>query len=259
MRKITGAVAVWLLYGSLAFGQFQAAQLDIEATSRKAIVNTGKAVVREGYILIGNAANPVVKNVGFIDIKTPMKSFAFQASDEKRNVVEIQQATDTQLIVFRTGKTWVTIYGTTAEDKPIISTVIVDVAGSDTTPDDPDIEPDEPDVKPDPDIPSDSGFRVLMIRETGELLPQAQQAIFASGVIRNYLNANTVKDGAQPEWRIFDKDMEIYDQSSVWFRWMQRPRNQIPWVIISNGQQGYEGPLPADVPSMLELLKKYGG
>lgn len=108
-----------------------------------------------------------------------------------------------------------------------------------------------------------AGFRVLMVYETTELpkLPAAQQIIPYSKTIRDYLDAKCVLGGDNKtrEYRIFDKDIDTKFESAVWQNAMKRTRTSIPWIVISDGKTGYEGPLPQTVADTLALLKKYGG
>lgn len=118
-------------------------------------------------------------------------------------------------------------------------------------------EPKPPDVAP---IPVD-GFRVLIIHESADKIPPAQRAIVTAQVIRQYVNAKCVKgpDGVTAEARFWDKDTIVSGESKLWQDAMNRPRSSIPWIIISTGKAGFEGPLPATVADTLALLKKYGG
>ncbi len=111
-------------------------------------------------------------------------------------------------------------------------------------------------------IPVD-GFRVLMVYETGDVqkLPSAQAAVLFSKSIRDYLDGKCVlgPDGKTREWRIWDQNIDPTLESSLWQTAMKRPRASIPWIVISTGKTGYEGPLPKDVEATLDLLKKFGG
>lgn len=111
-------------------------------------------------------------------------------------------------------------------------------------------------------IPVD-GFRVLIVYESSELskMPAAQQSILYSKPVRDYLNAKCVMgpDGKTKEWRIYDKDVATDAESKTWQDAMKRPRQSIPWLIVSDGKTGYEGPLPGSVDEAMAILKKWGG
>lgn len=108
-----------------------------------------------------------------------------------------------------------------------------------------------------------SGNRVLIVYETGDRLPASQAAILTSGVLRDYLDAKTIKDEHNPTgaYRIWDKDVKL-DHPSVSASWkaaMARPRASTPWLIVSNGRTGFEGPLPKTVAETMKLLATYFG
>ena len=123
-----------------------------------------------------------------------------------------------------------------------------------------------PDPIPDPisDVPIPyPGFRVLVVYETADLtkMPAAQQNVLFTKVVRDYLNEKCIAgaDGKTKEWRMWDKDVATQGETKLWQDAMKRSRKSIPWIVISTGKTGYEGPLPADVPAAMELLKKFGG
>lgn len=125
----------------------------------------------------------------------------------------------------------------------------------------------KPDPTPvDPPTPApipDAGFRVLMIYETATAasLPANQIAALNSQAVRNYLNAKCVvgPDGKTREWRLWDKDVNVSNESTIWQNAMKRPRTAVPWIIISDGKKGFEGPLPVNSAELLKLLKQFGG
>lgn len=122
----------------------------------------------------------------------------------------------------------------------------------------PDPKPDPP--KPDPPSPAPiplAGFRVLVVYESS--VANSTLAIVSAKPVFDYLMAKCAKDGASAEWRVFDKDVKLDNAKQHWKDAMARPRTTIPWVIISNGVSGYEGPLPKTADETLALLKKYGG
>jgi hypothetical protein len=123
------------------------------------------------------------------------------------------------------------------------------------------IGPDVP-KPPDPKPPIPGGaFRVMIVYETSAALPSGQQAIITGKAIRDYLAAKTVPtpDGGKRGWYIADKDADFSQESKTWRDMLARPRTQIPWIIITTATASYEGPLPPDVASTLQLLTKFGG
>jgi hypothetical protein len=118
----------------------------------------------------------------------------------------------------------------------------------------PDPEPD-PDVKP--PIP-EPGFRVLIIIDDDQNLPQLQQAIVSGAEVDEYLNKTCVTEpSGQAGWRVYDKDAEIESDLDVWKKAIQRRPESTPWVIVSNGKTGTEEPLPESPSKFIELCKKY--
>lgn len=115
--------------------------------------------------------------------------------------------------------------------------------------------PPTPPIPPIPPAPIPTqGFRALIVRET------AQKFAGLSQEVRDYLDSKCVKVGQQPEWRLFDKDQSVVNESKIWQDAMALERATIPWVIISDGKQGFSGPWPdGDKAAQLALLKKYGG
>lgn len=146
----------------------------------------------------------------------------------------------------------------------------------------PPVPPDPPTPKPPAPTPSPiqvPGLHVLIVEEKMQLakMPPAQLAIRTDPQVRKYLEAKcaTEPDGTHKAYRIWDKDTPAGNDLLLWQDALARSRDYsytdatgkaihvkdyTPWVIISNHPSGgYEGPLPANVPEMLKLLKKYGG
>lgn len=158
--------------------------------------------------------------------------------------------------------------------------------------------PQPPSPDPPAPIPAD-GFRVLFVVERADLPRYPREVMNVMGDTRKvipYMNAKCVKgpDGT-PEWRQWDKDDPTGAEEKHWQDAMKRPRtltvknlpngefsvinglgqqirlfarmedaqkfvgNTLPWLIISNGKTGWEGPVPHSVDDMLSLLQKYGG
>lgn len=126
-----------------------------------------------------------------------------------------------------------------------------------------------PTPNPPPPPPADPapipapGFRVLVIYDTLSVttLPAAQQAALFSKNVSEYLNARCIRgmDMKTPEWRFFDAKIDPSADGALWVDAMKRPRKSLPWLIISDGSKGYEGPLSANETDFLTLLKRYGG
>jgi hypothetical protein len=129
----------------------------------------------------------------------------------------------------------------------------------------PEPEPPGPGPTPQPPGPTpgpapipEAGFRALIIFESGDAtkLPPAQQNILYGKAVREYLNA---KCAAEPDgtkaYRIYDQNIDASGESKIWQDAMKRPRQSVPWLIVSNGKAGFEGPLPATVDDFMKIIK----
>lgn len=118
--------------------------------------------------------------------------------------------------------------------------------------------PPPPPPEPAP-IPMD-GLRVLIVYESADMTkyPIETQVILAGADVREFLKKNCAAESAnRAAFRIYDVDTNVTNDLPVWQQAMARPRSQVPWVIISNGKTGYEGPLPKTPSEFLELIKRY--
>jgi len=117
------------------------------------------------------------------------------------------------------------------------------------------------DPKPDGTAPIPlPGLRVMVVYDSAKLaeMPQAQQEIIFSTEVRNFLNEKCTTDSeGGKEWRIYPKITDASGAAQVWQDALKRPRQSVPWVVISNGKTGFEGPLPSSPATMIELVKKY--
>ena len=115
---------------------------------------------------------------------------------------------------------------------------------------------DPPGPKPNPDAPIDlPGLRVLFIYESADISRMSieQQSILRSRRMARFLDENCVADG----WRVLDKDTKYTNPDHHWAKALGRDRDTIPWLVISNGTTGFEGPLPASVDETISLIEKY--
>lgn len=113
--------------------------------------------------------------------------------------------------------------------------------------------PPVPPIPPAPPAPFPAdGLHVLIVEETAERsrLPKEQLAIFTATDVRTWLDANA-------KYRILDQHAPMVNDLKVWQDAMKVPRQSLPWVVISTGQSGFSGPLPADSKAFLELVGKY--
>jgi hypothetical protein len=124
-----------------------------------------------------------------------------------------------------------------------------------------------PDPTPDPDVKPpipDPGFRVLIMFESeskdSNKLPALQKAIIWGADTRAYLDQVCVKEpSGRSAWRMFDPDQDVSGEYDVWKTAMQRKPDKLPWVLISNGKTGYEGPLQDTPSKFMEECKKHLG
>lgn len=149
-----------------------------------------------------------------------------------------------------------------------VDTFEVEVA--DPAPPEPPKPPDPPKPPPDPPRPPEpppapapipvAGLRVLVVYETGEApkYKSDQYNTIFGQEFRDYCAAHCAKNAkGQPELRIYDKDVVTAGESDIWQAAMRRPHPTLPWIVISNGKAGFEGPLPDKQADIMALLKKY--
>lgn len=112
--------------------------------------------------------------------------------------------------------------------------------------------PPVPPTPPNPPTPSDppiagDGLRVLIIynSKAEDKLTKGQQDVIFGSKFRTYINSAVVMgpDGKTPERRIWPEDIQAGDEDKKWINALKRPRTASPWLIVSNGKTGYEGPL----------------
>ena len=54
-----------------------------------------------------------------------------------------------------------------------------------------------------------------------------------------------------------DQHIDTTNESQIWNDAVKRPHKILPWLALSNGKSGFEGPLPTNINDMMTLLKKY--
>lgn len=123
-----------------------------------------------------------------------------------------------------------------------------------------------PTPTPTPDTPAPiplPGLRVMMVYESQDLprLSEAAKSAMFSAAVRSYLDSHCVRDpGNQLPQRVWiDQHATFGPDAQVWKTALARGQKSLPWIVISTGTTGYEGPAPATEAEMLALLKKYGG
>lgn len=110
------------------------------------------------------------------------------------------------------------------------------------------------------------GLRVLVIYETNQgtttisdNVTREQAVIITGAETRALLSAKCAKDAkGHPEFRFFDQHADLRNSAPHWFSAFNRPRGKLPWLIVSDGRRGYEGPLPANKEEFAKLLEGFG-
>lgn len=123
-----------------------------------------------------------------------------------------------------------------------------------------------PGPKPNPDPKPVQCNRVLVVYESSEITkyPAKQALILRSGTFQEWLTAHCARDEfGNPEYRIWDKDVDTSNADKGWQEAMRLPRASLPWVIATNGlpeDQGGVGvsqALPESESETIALLGKY--
>ncbi len=126
-------------------------------------------------------------------------------------------------------------------------------------------EPVEPDVDPDVEPPVDpkttGPLKIVIFEETVDRgsLPETQTDALLSTIWREYAREHCSKTNGHPDFRVIDKDTNLSKAED----WVQaagkKERNGLPWLCVTNGTTGYNGPFPEDLERLMQILKEYGG
>ena len=106
------------------------------------------------------------------------------------------------------------------------------------------------------------GLRVLVVYDdaVSSALPPETLSQLTDTNIRLYLQQHCAKttDGT-PEFRFLTTRTDATKLAANWQAAFKRPRTTLPWLVISNGKTGYEGPLGKTAADTLKLIQQYGG
>lgn len=107
------------------------------------------------------------------------------------------------------------------------------------------------------------GLRVLILYEAPGLhkLPKGQYAALFSRTLQQYLDTVCTADAQTPSrkaWWVLDvADSRNANLAKPWQDALKRERKSLPWLIVSDGVTGHEGPLPADEDAIKKRIAKY--
>jgi hypothetical protein len=122
-----------------------------------------------------------------------------------------------------------------------------------------------PQPNPNPPIPMPSispikadGLHVLIVYDAKAVLTAEQSAVIYSEFTRKLLAEKCVTDAkGLKAFRILPSNVNFGDELTVWQDAFKRERKVTPWLVMGNGKEGYEGPLPANVGDFEKLVNKY--
>lgn len=112
-------------------------------------------------------------------------------------------------------------------------------------------------------FPAD-GLHVLIVFDDNardKLTSDQIKAVYGTS-FRTWLHdrcAKVVQDvgGDGSAWRIWPNTAPVDNAPQVWKDAFARKRDSLPWIAISNGKTGYEGPLPATMTDIGSLIDRY--
>jgi len=256
-KLIVSAVLAIVLFTS---GIVRAQALEVITSEAKLVQGANNFVtIGDSVYLRNGSSNISYTVVGLIRVKTEAANVEVLASDSQRTPVEVELIAPEYYRIQKSGRFWVDVTAIDF-DKNIYGRQqkILEVGAAPPTPDpepDPGPSPEpEPDPTPVPDAPIDApGMHILVVFETAptdaEQMTPAQANMLNSVTTREYLTSI-----APGNWRLLDKDTYYSDSENIWGKAIKRPRTEIPWLIISNGKTGYEGPLPKTFDELKALI-----
>jgi hypothetical protein len=139
--------------------------------------------------------------------------------------------------------------------EPIVWTIITGGEVPTPTPVPPTPPTPTPPTPPTPTPTPASKVYALFIYDAQKVstYPKEQAGIVTGESIQAYIKS---KGG---DYRCLSDGQDVSKEPDSFKVWYARPRTSLPWCIISNGKDLYEGPWDPTADAMLERLKKYGG
>ncbi len=245
---------LFLLFASTAFGQ------DVTLSLK----GDGVKVVKVDRVIIVKEDATVVQSFP-ITITAPTNGglyfWSYPAgvvAVDRNDVLEISSAPK--------GQTTVSIKSVTANlDKDGKFIGFKSLTGSITftvgdVPQPPDPKPPvPPEPPPGPALLPVAGVLMIEKSEDRGTITKGQYNVLFGADVRNLINASVDKENGQPALRIFDINQSLTGQAKHWQdAAARRPKDfTTPWMIISNGVTGWEGPVPMTEAEAKTLLTKY--
>ena len=237
----------------------QTSPLTVVASEAQRVKGIDQLIQIENEVYLRKAQQGIdLETVGLIRVQTEAENVSIEVEDIKRDPVPFEKINDEYYRISQSGKFWIEVtaidftknlYG--KENRVLV------VGQSPTPPPTPPIPPEPPTPPPTPPTPdapiAAEGMHILVVYESApteaEQMTPAQANMLNATSTRSYLSSI-----ASDNWRILDKDTSYTDADNVWGKALKRPRASIPWIIISNGKTGYEGPLPKTFDDLKALI-----
>ena len=259
MTRIATTI-VWLMLAATP----ASAQLEVQAGQRWKVSGVAGATAIGDQLFFDSAVDVKTIPVGIVRVDSEAANVEVTVTDINRVPIVVEQLTPSIYMIAQSGKFWADV---TAIDflKNIYrrKTVVVEVGPPQPvpppvppTPVPPEPVPPEPEPVPPPQpAPIDGdGMAIMLVYESADAskLSPGHQGILFSAESRSFL-----KSAAGDNWRLFDKDTEFTDANNKWAKALKRDRGALPWVVISNGTTGFEGPLPNNLAEFRGMVEIY--
>jgi len=110
------------------------------------------------------------------------------------------------------------------------------------------------------------GLHALIVERTadrGDLSASQRDVLLATdaGSVREWLVENCKSADGDATWRVVDADsdfsLEAETWKTVWNYYSSEHAGKTPWMIVSDGQDFYDGELPADRAETLKILRRF--
>jgi len=253
---------VLLIGNTPAIAQVRDERLTVQVANSSTLTGIDKLKTYDEAGVIIFSGTPMIAPCAIVKVTTAADNVSVDVSDKDRNPVPFKQLDKTTWLIDAPGKHWVDVTAIDFAKNIYVRQMVTATVGPRPPPGPTPPGPTPPGPTPppivDPPIEGD-GLRVLIVYESSELntLTADQRDIFYGQTVRAYLTANCVQIDRFSEWRILDQDTSFVDAGSRWVKALKRPRTSLPWILVSNGKTGYEGPLPATASETIELIMRY--